>query len=156
MRTMSTPPTLVDLRKRFDTKLAEYESKVKRALDRNDVSKLAEIRALNEEIGKILGEMLGTLAGDPVEMKLRREELVSTLNRIERDYNGLTKSADTLDRLRMIREGETGASRREFLIYMSFFILACLGLILMMFFGGQNTDATRAMAATPASTPPFV
>ena len=153
---MSTPPTLADLRKRFDSKLAIYESKVRSALDKNDVSKLAEIRALNEEIGQILGEMLGMLAGDPGAMNIRREELVSTLNRIERDYNGLAESSDTLDRLRMIREADTGASRREFLIYMSFFILACLGLLLMMFFGGQKAAATIPMTATPASTAPFV
>jgi hypothetical protein len=154
---MSTPPTLFELHGQYTQKLALYDEKVASALATNDESKLPEIKALNGEISNLLEKILSESDNSSGRIKQRREELVSTLSRIQRDYNGLSEKTDSLQLLRRIREGETGASHKTFQMYLFFFFMACLGILAIVFFGGrQNIPATTASAVTPPSIAPLV
>jgi hypothetical protein len=153
---MSTPPTLRDLQQQYKQKLAQYDTRVENALAMNDGSALPGIRKLNEEIAVLLEQMLTGVAGDPQSIRKEREELVRTLNRIESDYEGITKSTDALQRLRMLRATETGVARKEFNWYLFLFILTCAGILFMALFAGQNMLATTTRPAMPASTAPLV
>jgi hypothetical protein len=153
---MSTPPTLRDLQKEYKQKIAEYDSEVANALATDDRYALPGIRKRNEEIAKLLEQMLVAVAGDPQAMRGEREELVRTLNRIESDYAGLAKSTDALQRLRMMRTTDAGVARKEFNWYLFLFILACTGILFMALFAGQNMLATTTRPAMPASTAPLV
>lgn len=148
---MSTPPTMSDLQRRYKETLAKYDDAVQTALATNDTSKLPKIRALNKELNDILETMLK----EPESIRLQKQELVSTLARIQQDYNGLKDSTDELTLLRRIREGETGASRKEFQFYLGLFFVLCLGILAMIFFGGQMKLATATNPITPSSTAPF-
>jgi hypothetical protein len=149
---MSTPPTTSDLDRQYQQKIASYEALVTSALANNDRSKIPQLQALNAEINGILEQMLADLrqGGTP------REQLVATLNRIQRDYNGLKDNTDTLTLLRRIREGETGATYKEFQMYLIGFFVICLGILAMVFFGDQMKLPTATSAMTPASTAPLV
>jgi hypothetical protein len=153
---MSTPPTIRDLQRQYKQKLTQYDATVSSALAMNDTSALPDIRRRNEEISKLLEQMLGETIGDPQSVRGQREELVKTLNRIESDYAGLAKSTDALERLRMMRNNETGVARQTFNWYLFLFILACVGILFMALFSGQNMLATNTSPVMPASTAPFV
>lgn len=156
---MSTPPTVSDLQAQYKAKLVAYEKAVGEAVATNDTTKLAEIRALNEEISSLLEQMLTEVSNASVDtstVKAQRTELVTTLNRIQRDYNGLVQNTDSLELLRRIREGTTDAPRKEFEMYLFFFLLMCGGILLLMFFGSQKIDATTISATTPPRIAPFV
>jgi hypothetical protein len=154
-----TTPTLTDLRSQYRAKIAEYDALLASSLAANDVSKLPAIRALNTEISQILERILTEVSqgsADARSFKEDRGELVTTLNRIQRDYNGLVENTDSLELLRRIREGNTSAPRREFEMYLVAFLLACLGILAMVFFGGQKIDATSMSATTPPNMAPLV
>jgi hypothetical protein len=153
---MSTPPSLIDLQRQYKQKLAQYDSRVTNALMMNDTSALPEIRKLNQDVSKLLEKILSQVVGNPQAVRVEREELVKTLNRIESDYAGLAKSQDALERLRMIRETETGVARKTFNWYLFLFILACVGILFMALFAPQNMLATSTSPAIPASTAPLV
>ena len=153
---MSTSPTLRDLQTKYKQKLAEYDAKVTEALATDDISALTDIRKLNEDISKLLEQMLDGTVGDPQSIRSERQELVRTLGRIESDYTGMVKSTDSLERLRMIRSNDTGVARQTFNWYLFLFILTCMGILFMALFSGQNMAATATSPAIPASTAPFV
>lgn len=156
---MSTPPTLSDLRAQYKAKLAEYDALLGSALTTNDTTKLPAIRALNAEISQILERILTEVGQDSADTSTFKDDLgdfISTLNRIQRDYNGLAENTDSLELLRRIRDGEAAAPRKEFEMYLFFFLLACLGILAMLFFGGQKMDATSMSATTPPRMAPLV
>lgn len=152
---MSTPPTVTDLQRQFKEKYAKYDEMVSTALATNNSTMIPQLRTLNQELNDLLEKMLAESNSVPGAIRVQREELVTTLNRIQRDYNGLKDNADTLTLLRRIREGETGASRKEFQLYLGLFFVLCLGILAMVFFGGQMKLATATSAMTPTRTAPF-
>lgn len=153
---MNTPPSASDLQKQYIDKTAEYETVLQRALANNDLSDLPRLRKLNQEISQLLEKLLNELQTTPQKIQVEREELVSTLNRIQRDYNGLKNSTDDLTLLRRIRQGETGASQKEFQFYLGVFFALCLGILAMVFFGNQMKEATAISTPTPSSTAPLL
>lgn len=158
-QSQTTPPTLADLRARYTAKLAEYDSKVAAAVASNDTARLSELRTLNAEISSLLEEMLtytGTPTSSPSELEAQRQELVTTLNRIQRDYNGLVEKTDSFELLRRIRDGTTSIPRREFVMYFFAFLALCVGILAMLFFGVQKMDATNMSAITPPRMAPLV
>lgn len=148
---MSTPPTSTDLQRQYKDKLVKYDAAIRSALATNNVSMIPKLQAMNAELNSLLERILKE---SPVEE--RRHELVTTLNRIQREYDGLKKNTDTLELLRRIREGETGATRKEFALYLGLFFVTCLGLIAFLLFGGQMTLATTANTPTPIRTAPLM
>jgi Flp pilus assembly pilin Flp len=148
---MSTPPTMADLQRQYQDKVVKYDAAIQSALASNDVSKIPQLQALNAELNSLLEQMLKESP-----MEEQRQELVTTLRRIQRDYNGLKNNTDTLELLRRIREGETGATRKEFALYLGLFFVTCLGLIAFVMFGGQMTLATTASTPTPIRTAPLM
>lgn len=153
---MSSPPTTTDLQREYKEKYAKYDAMIRDALASNDTSTLPQLRKLNKELNDILEKMLAEVATTPGAIRVQREELVTTLNRIQRDYNGLKNDSDTLILLRRIREGEQGGSRKDFQFYLGIFLALCLGILAMVFFGGQIKLATATSPMTPASTAPLV
>lgn len=156
---MSTTPTLSDLQAQYKAKIAKYDTLLASALATNDTSKLPAIRALNTEISQILERILTEVSqgsADASTFKADRMELVTSLNRIQRDYNGLVDNTDDLELLRRIREGNTSAPRKEFEMYLFFFFAACVAILALVFFGGQKIDATSISPTTPPSMAPLV
>lgn len=145
-----------DLQRRYKELLAKYDMAVQTALTTNDASKLPEIRALNKEVNDTLETMLKEVNTVPGSLRVQREELVSTLNRIQRDYNGLKENTDQLTLLRRIREGEEGATRKDFQFYLALFFVLCLAILAMIFFGGGQMKLETAMRPiTPSNTAPL-
>lgn len=148
--------TLTDLQREYRVKLRTYNYQVSRAISRDDTSALPDIRRRNEEISKLLEQMLNGAVGDPQSLRSQREELVNTLNRIESDYAGMSEATDALQRLRKMRETETGVVRQTFNWYLFLFILTCMGILFMAFFAPQNIATTAISAPMPRSTAPLV
>lgn len=150
-----TTPSAADLQQQYTEKLQTYETTLRTALSSNDSSKLPELQRLNSEMNRLIEQLLNELKTSPQKIRVKREELVSTLSRIQRDYNALKNGADDLTLLRRIREGETGATNKEFQFYLGLFLVLCLGILAMIFFGGQIKLATAISPMTPARTAPF-
>lgn len=152
---MNTPPSTPDLHRQYMDKIRVYETTLRSALATNNTSKVPQLQKLNQELNQLLDKLLREMNTSPQKIRVKREELVSTLTRIQRDYNGLKNNTDTLELLRMIREGETGATKKEFQFYLGLFFALCVGILAMVFFGGQMKLATAASATTPARTAPL-
>jgi hypothetical protein len=152
---MSTPPTPADLQKQYSAKLATYNSLMQTTLKNNDTSKISQLQTLNKELNQLLETLMNTLHTYPTKIQVKREELVETLRRIQRDYGALRSNTDTLTRLRLIREGETTTTWKEFYLYFGIFLALCLGILGMVFLGGQIKEATAMSATTPTNTAPF-
>jgi hypothetical protein len=153
---MSTPPTFDDLNREFQEKLTTYDSLLERAMRNNQRSMIPRLQSLNRQIDQILEQMLNTRPPNREDIPGEREQLVSTLKRIQRDYTGLKENTDDFTLLRRIREAETGLPKREFMLYLGLFLATCLGILTVIFFGSQMKSPTAISASTPPSTAPLV
>jgi hypothetical protein len=153
---MSTPPTFDDLKRQFQEKLAAYDILLERSIRINDTGKIPSLQARNREIDRILEQMMNMERPNRQDIPEEREKLVSTLSRIQRDYAGLKEKTDDFTLLRRIREAESGLPRREMILYIGLFLVTCLGILVMIFFGSQKKLPTATSAITPASTAPLI
>lgn len=118
-------PTMAELETRYKTKYDLYTQYASEALATGNATTREEfiqkIKVLNTELASILAEMIRSLTNSkntaPSTEKLR-DELVSRLQRIQFDYNGLLVSTDKLTTLRRIRQFETAKSTEKVNTYL--------------------------------------
>jgi hypothetical protein len=118
-------PTMAELETQYKTKYDLYTQYASEALATGNATTREEfiqkIKVLNTELASILAEMIRSLTNSkntaPSTEKLR-DELVSRLQRIQFDYNGLLVSTDKLTTLRRIRQFETAKSTEKVNTYL--------------------------------------
>jgi hypothetical protein len=148
-----------ELRVKYDRQLKEYDSLVSAAINTNDTSQVAKLRALNEGIAKTLNEMIEKLTfmkKESPSLTKERDELVARLRQIQMDYNGLRVNTDQLETLRRIRQQESTEANRQLYLYFGFFLLVCLIMIVYLAFMTHRKDTTAASASIPPTTAAFV
>lgn len=132
--TLQQTKSYTELNAEYRIKIAEYQSKVSNALATNDATALPAIRALNQQISKLLDDMLSSLdplRQDTATTQAQREELAAVLAQIERDYTGLRDSTDSMTLLRRIREGEARPSMKDLKLYSVLFAAGCVALFVI-------------------------
>ena len=132
--TLQQTKSYTELNAEYRIKIAEYQSKVATALATNDATALPAIRALNQQISKLLDDMLSSLdplRQDTATTQAQREELAAVLAQIERDYTGLRDSTDSMTLLRRIREGEARPSMKDLKLYSVLFAAGCVALFVI-------------------------
>lgn len=141
-----------DLKKTYAQQMAVYEAAIKEGQPHE---KIAE---LNMEISKTLEDMIAILAqvkrDESGRVQEYRSQLLSNLQRIQRDYNGLAQSTDKLETLRRIRREEKDPSELWRYLYF-FFALVFLLFMLIFVFGSQKNPTAAAMPINPAMATSF-
>jgi hypothetical protein len=141
-----------ELRIRYERLQQDYDRTMNDAIAKNDVSKLKELKKLNEEMSKVLSELLTQSAkhntGD-------EEELVKRLQQIQKDYNGLITATDDLETLRRIRAYEEDTSKKSLTGYLIAMIVVAL-LVIGAMFVFQRALSTPTIASSPPTTSTFV
>lgn len=146
MRTMDA------LRVAYEKQTKEYDMLVEDAIRTNDVSKLRKIKDLNSIISKTLNDMIEKLTflkKETPSLKKERDELISRLQQIQLDYNGLLVNTDQLETLRRIRQQESTEANRQLYMYIGLFLAVCLLLVVYLMFVKR-----KVMTAASASIPP--
>jgi hypothetical protein len=132
--TFQQPKSYTELNAEYQAKVGEYQIKVAAALAANDATALPAIRALNEEITKLLEDLLTSLdplRQDTTTASRQRDELVAALAQLERDYSGLKDASDSMGRLRRIREMQKGTTEHDLKLYGVLFAAACLAVFVI-------------------------
>ena len=128
------PLSYPELSAAYQTKLAEYQTRVATALASNNAAALPAIRTLNAEITQLLEDMLTSL--DPLRQdtdvtRRQREELVAVLAQLERDSVGLKATSDSMGRLRRIRDLQRGVTEHDLKLYGVLFAAGCLAVFVI-------------------------
>lgn len=141
------------------SKIDYYNDLVARALATDDTTVLSEIRSLNRTITSLLNEeiqRLTFLRKESSDVSQERNRLIERLRQIQKDYNGLRETTDTLETLRRIREEESSEGKRVFALYMAGFLGICLLVLFYLVFFPQAKATTSTMAITPPKMPTLV
>lgn len=148
-----------ELRVKYENQLKEYDALVDTAINTNDTTYIAKLRALNEGIAKTLNEMIQKLTfmkKESPSLTKERDELITRLRQIQMDYNGLLVNTDNLETLRRIRQQESTEANRQLYIYFGLFLLVCLILVVYLAFMSHRKDTTAARASMPPTTAALV
>lgn len=147
------------LRVKYTNQMQEYDRLISDALRLKTTSNMPRIRALNISIGKTLDEMISQLTflrKNTPSLNTERNNLMSRLERIQKEYNELAKNRDELETLRRIRQEESTEANRQLYWYLIAFFGACLLLFLALFMVTQRNESTAPMASMPPTTAAFV
>jgi hypothetical protein len=128
------------------------------SIERNDPSKLPELRTMSEGIQSTLNKMIENLTylkKETPDIRSQRDSLLETLRRIQQDYSAMITNTDDLETLRRIRQQENGEARRMLLIYLMAFLFVCCMLLVYMVYTGRKTPTSPTTAATPSMSPAF-
>jgi hypothetical protein len=144
-----------ELNKEYAKLMAEYEDHVQKAIASEDIKPHADkLKSLNTQIADVLDKMIQiTAQSKEVQATDYRTDLLQKLDKIQKDYNGLSQKTDQIETLRRIRANQTVDT--NFNLYFFLFLAICVLLILLIFFRGQNSDSVTSMANRPAAMPAF-
>lgn len=147
------------LRQQYMTQRKEYDELVELAVRTEDVTQLPKLREMNASLAKLLNQMIEQLTflkKNTPSINKERDELISRLRQIQRDYNGLLVNTDKLETLRRIRQQESRESTRQLYLFLIFFLLVSLGIVVYLMFMTQKKDTTAAMASIPPTAAALV
>lgn len=148
-----------ELRAKYESQLAEYDTLVKTALAAEDISQVPKLRTLNTELSRTLNEMIEKLTflkKDTPNITKERDDLLARLRDIQKDYNGLRAETDTMETLRRIRQQESTEANRQLYMMFGMFLIVCLIIVLYLVFVPQRKDTTAASARIPPTTAALV
>ena len=148
-----------ELRAKYERQLGDYDSLVRSALQTQDISQVPKLRDLNTALSRTLNDMIEKLTFMKKEtptIKSERDELITRLQKIQKDYNGLRADTDTLETLRRIRQQESTEANRQLYMFFSFFLLVCLILVVYLVFATQKNDRTAPSASMPPTAAALV
>lgn len=119
--------------------------------------RLPQLQSLNQEIASVLDQMLRALqyARQSPNSDAYRDELVETLGRIQKDYNGLKTNTDALETLRRIRGAQDESWQGPLFIYVMAFLAAAVLLVLVIVLRRQKSESAIAPAMSPSAIPPL-
>jgi hypothetical protein len=126
------------------------------SIQRNDPSRLPELRTMSEGIQATLNKMIESLTylkKETPDLKAERDKLLADLRRIQQDYSAMLVNTDDLETLRRIRQQENGEAKRLLMIYLFAFLFVCTMLILYLMYTGRKTPTSQTTAATPTTSP---
>jgi len=132
----------------YEQEVARYNALVDDTLANPEKleTNLEAIRAINQNLTRILDAMLVDANASDGTPESVRDELVLKLHRIQRDYNGLLQNTDKLETLRRIRKGETENWWGSLYTYIiAFLVIAVITILIAMF--------SRQKVATIPTTP---
>jgi recombinational DNA repair ATPase RecF len=146
-----TSGNMSDLEKQYKTLLSQYNTlldQAKNVRSQPQADRIAEqLKTLNVQLASVLDRMIAFQSETPSQV---RDELVKRLAQIQRDYNGLLVSTDTLTTLRTIRANE-GVNQYLSLYLIAFIALAVLLLAVIFWKGSsQTSDSTATTPTSPA------
>ena len=135
--------------------MAEYEDHVQQSIASEDIKPhAAKLKSLNSQIADVLHKMIEiTAQSKQTQATDYRADLLQKLDRIQKDYNGLSQNTDQIETLRRIRANQIVDT--NFNLYFFLFLAICVLLLLLIFFRGQNSDSVTSMANRPAAMPAF-
>jgi len=115
-----------------------YDALVEQTLQTNDLTKIDQVLTATRKMSESLSDMLAQSAQSGT--TVQQEELIRRIMEIQRDYNGLLVSTDKLETLRRIHQFMDGQNESGLRMFGTFFIVASLGLLVMMMrtTGGQS------------------
>ena len=149
-----------ELKARYQQQRARYEALVGQALTTNDPRVRAQlfplIRDANLRLSATLDEMLRMLTNvgkETANIQMYRDELMTTLRRIQKDYNGLIQGTDQMETLRRIREYEDSKYTSSLHMYLIGILVMALALIVVLLFRGYKSPTTAMTTAMPPTTP---
>lgn len=149
-----------DLNSQYAILMAQYEDQVQQAIDSGNIAPhLDKLKSLNQQLHGITDQMIQitTQAKDTGgHMTTYRDELFQRLDRIQKDYNGMTQSTDQLETLRRIRNQQNSGFRQNFQLYLGLFLILSLLLFVVVFFKNYMSEMTASIPSIPASTPPLI
>jgi hypothetical protein len=149
-------PPFATLDTNYQAQVAAYEAAMNSSIQRNDPSKLPELRTMSEGIQTTLNKMIENLTylkKDTPDIKAERDTLLETLRRIQLDYSAMVTNTDDLETLRRIRQQETGEARRELTLYLMAFLFVCCMLLVYLVYTGRKAPTSQTAAATPTMSP---
>jgi len=152
----ATNPPFATLDTNYQSQVAAYEAAVNSSIQRNDPSRLTELRTMSEGIQTTLNKMIENLTylkKETPDLKAERDKLLEDLRRIQQDYSAMLTNTDDLETLRRIRQQENGEARRMLIIYLMAFLFASCMLLVYVIYTGRKTPTSATTAATPTMSP---
>jgi septal ring factor EnvC (AmiA/AmiB activator) len=153
---MSSADGFDELDAQYKREVAEYEAAMNDSIQRNDPSRLPELRTMSEKIQNTLNKMIENityLKKETPTIKTERDTLLETLRRIQQDYSAMLANTDDLETLRRIRQQENGEARRLLMIYLIAFLFVCCMLLVYILFTGRKPAMSQTTVATPTMSP---
>lgn len=152
----ATNPPFATLDTNYQSQVAAYEAAVNTSIQRNDPSRLTELRTMSEGIQTTLNKMIENLTylkKETPDLKAERDKLLEDLRRIQQDYSAMLTNTDDLETLRRIRQQENGEARRMLIIYLMAFLFVSCMLLVYVIYTGRKTPTSATTAATPTMSP---
>jgi type I site-specific restriction endonuclease len=142
-----------ELKAKYAIQLAEYDQLTAQAIQSDDVTQIPKLREMNTKIAATLNDMIEKLTfmkqNTTSTVKQERDALIQKLAQIQKDYNSLNESKDTLETLRRIRQQANYDADYQLRTYLFFFLLLALCIVFYVMFMSQKKDTTAASARTP-------
>lgn len=142
-----------ELKAKYAIQLAEYDQLTAQAIQSDDVTQIPKLREMNTKIAATLNDMIEKLTfmkqNTTSTVKQERDALIQKLAQIQKDYNSLNESKDTLETLRRIRQQANYDADYQLRTYLFFFLLLALCIVFYVMFMAQKKDTTAASARTP-------
>ena len=138
-------------RAQYDRELAELETAP------NLRQKVERLRQLNRELTKTLDQLIQRVAqmrDRTGNINMYRDELITKLTKIQKQYDELSADRDAAETIRRIRAFEDTEWKRTSTIYMiAFLILAIIVFLVLLFF--QKKEAATIMPTTATTMTPL-
>lgn len=138
-------------RAQYDRELAELETAP------NLRQKVERLRQLNRELTSTLDQLIQRVAqmrDRTGNINVYRDELITKLTKIQKQYDELSADRDAAETIRRIRAFEDTEWKRTSIIYMiSFLILAIIVFLVLLFF--QKKEKATIMPTTATTMTPL-
>ena len=146
------------LRSEYTTLTTQYNALIDEAI--RDSSKVTtnfpKIVQVAQARSSLVDRMLQQIAmanQDSVEIQRLRDELVVTLQRIQRDYNGLQQNTDKMQTLRRIRSFQDESWKSTLILYVTAFLVLALIVFFVVLFARQRDSTKTSPSAATMSAP---
>lgn len=146
------------LRSEYTTLTTQYNALIDEAI--RDSSKVGpnfpKIVQVAQARSSLVDRMLQQIAmanQDSAEIQRLRDELVVTLQRIQRDYNGLQQNTDKMQTLRRIRSFQDESWKSTLILYVTAFLVLALIVFFVVLFARQRDSTKTSPSAATMSAP---
>jgi uncharacterized protein YbcI len=148
------------LRSEYSALTTQYNSLIDEAVRDStkitpNFSKIVEIAQARSSLVDRMLEQIAMANQDSVEIQQLRDELVVTLQRIQRDYNGLQQNTDKVATLHRIRSFQDESWKSTLMMY----IIALVGVAVIVFFVvlfARQRDNTNTSPSAATIRPPLM
>lgn len=145
------------LRSEYTTLTAQYNALIDEAVrDSSTITtnfpKIVQVAQARSSLVDRMLEQIAMANQDSAEIQQLRDELVTTLQRIQRDYNGLQQNTDKLETLRRIRSFQDDSWKWTLIRYLiAILVLAAIVFFVVLF--ARQRDNTNTSPSTAMMSP---